>query len=329
MITDRKLTDSSFAATAVEGLEDHPQISAQELKQRFDANVTDVMAPAFNAMIDDLGKTDDGGSGADNIGCTPVGGGSAETVQGALEEINGNIPSIAGLMPDDGWINFPYTCVYLTATTFKIVDTDVTTILRYGVKYRVTQSSTVKYFYVQSSTFSTDTTVTVTGEVDLADDDMETPKYSIADIPAGFKKGELWYKARVKCTTAQSIANGTDSVKVQFDSEDIDTNGNYDTGAYEYTAPVSGYYQVCAYVPIATANAAYQSFLTFYINGASYRGTRYVSNRGSVSTEGLVGAITMYCAKGSKIYCGMYQNSGAAKALEANGPWMTIQFLHV
>ena len=87
MIENRKLNDSSFADTAVEGLDDRPKASAYELKQRFDANVKAVVVPAFNALIDDFGKTEDGESGADNIGCTPVSGGTANTVQGVLEEI--------------------------------------------------------------------------------------------------------------------------------------------------------------------------------------------------------------------------------------------------
>lgn len=89
MITARKLDpNSSFQHNQISELDNQPQMSAAELKAKFDAAMKNVMVPAYNSMIDDLSSTADSASGADNIGVTPLATGTANTVQGALEEIN-------------------------------------------------------------------------------------------------------------------------------------------------------------------------------------------------------------------------------------------------
>lgn len=93
----------------------------------------------------------------------------------------------------DGWIDSTQTWTYVSATTFKITGTDVTAQFPVGTKIKLTQT-TAKYFYVTAATFSTDTTVTVTGGTDytLANAAITSPMYSYIATPQGFPDWFAW-----------------------------------------------------------------------------------------------------------------------------------------
>jgi len=78
---------SSFYGKGNYGKPDRPGLSTAEMQKVMDEIPRTVIAPAVNGLIDDLVTYIDGGSGADNIGATPVSGGTSHTVQGILEEI--------------------------------------------------------------------------------------------------------------------------------------------------------------------------------------------------------------------------------------------------
>jgi len=89
-----------------------------------------------------------------------------------------------------GWQEANETWTYASATTFTISG-DQTSLLAKGIKLKLT-NSTVKYFYVKSSSYSSpDTTVTVTGGSDytLADTDITSPFYSYEENPQSFPNG--------------------------------------------------------------------------------------------------------------------------------------------
>lgn len=86
-----------------------------------------------------------------------------------------------------GWVDAQSAWVYVSASSFKVVGADVTARYPVGTKLSCT-NSTQKYFYVVSSAFSTDTTITVTGGADytLADAAITSPRYSYVSKPYGF-----------------------------------------------------------------------------------------------------------------------------------------------
>lgn len=92
-----------------------------------------------------------------------------------------------------GWIPSSDTWTYASGTTFTIAGADRTSIFTKGTKLKLT-NSTVKYFYVVSSAFSTNTTVTVTGGSDysLADAAISSPYYSCVENPQGFPAYFNW-----------------------------------------------------------------------------------------------------------------------------------------
>lgn len=88
----------------------------------------------------------------------------------------------------DGWKDATgETWVYVSAASFKIEGVDLTAQYTKGTRIKCT-NSTVKYFVVTSSSFSTDTTVNVTGGTDyaLADADITSPYYSYQASPMGY-----------------------------------------------------------------------------------------------------------------------------------------------
>lgn len=89
----------------------------------------------------------------------------------------------------DGWISdTAETWTYVSATSFKVAGTDVTVKYSPGTRIRLKQAGGYKYFVVGSSSFSTDTTVTITGGNDysLANAAITDNYHSYAGNPQGY-----------------------------------------------------------------------------------------------------------------------------------------------
>ena len=92
MITSRILNpESSFMGNEIIELEDQPNMQSSELKGKFDAGLKNVMVPAFNGLISDLGSTAAGASGAANIGVETIEGLTGNDVQAVLQAIKDKI----------------------------------------------------------------------------------------------------------------------------------------------------------------------------------------------------------------------------------------------
>ena len=71
-------------------------LSSAQLKGRFDKAGNDIKTYINDVLLDELARITDGDSGADNIGATAVGDGTATTVQGILEEIDADVTALDG-----------------------------------------------------------------------------------------------------------------------------------------------------------------------------------------------------------------------------------------
>lgn len=71
------------------------------------------------------------------------------------------------------------------------------------------------------------------------------------------KKNQIFnpYKASVTLSANQSLNSGANRI-IALNSKLFDTNNNFDTSTYKYTAPVTGYYQVNFCVGMETQNGA-------------------------------------------------------------------------
>lgn len=93
----------------------------------------------------------------------------------------------------DGWIDFPVIPTYVSATSMKFSGIDYTGIIQKGDKLTIDQSG-YKYFYITAVSFSTDTTVTVTGGSDytVANAVIVNPQFSKQATPQGFPLQHNW-----------------------------------------------------------------------------------------------------------------------------------------
>lgn len=151
--------------------------------------------------------------------------GTAITASANLSMTGGTF-SISGTY--DGWIGSTSTWVYVSATSFKITGSDVTALFPVGTKIKLTQT-TAKYFYVTAASFSTDTTVTVTGGSDytLANAAITAPYFSNAATPQGFPQWFNW----APTYTNMTATSGTTVASFSMSGKTVNFRINFTFGA--------------------------------------------------------------------------------------------------
>lgn len=96
---------------------------------------------------------------------------------------------MATAQPQGGWLHEDTNAwVYGSASTFTVAGVNVTSQFPADARIRVYQSGTVKYFRVVSSSFSTNTTVTLDGggTYTLTNVPLDKPAYSYERTPSGY-----------------------------------------------------------------------------------------------------------------------------------------------
>lgn len=136
--------------------------------------------------------------------------------------------AIADSYINTGWIPNNDTWTYASATTFTIAGVDRTAMFPKGTKIKLTQT-TVKYFYVVGSAFSTNTTITVTGGSDytLANAAITSPYYSYASTPQGFP----YFFAYAVSGTNITLGNGSLNGKFWIEGRTIHLSIKYILGS--------------------------------------------------------------------------------------------------
>jgi hypothetical protein len=109
-------------------------------------------------------------------------------------------------------------------------------------------------------------------------------------------------------TVTQSV-----NTKLQINTEEFDTNSNYDTANYRFTPTVAGYYQVNGAAAITTIGQTYNQ-VSIYKNGSEYK-------RGTISSASgtyHVSISTLVYLNGSTDYIELYgQTTGATPVFAA------------
>lgn len=112
-------------------------------------------------------------------------------------------------------------------------------------------------------------------------------------------------------STTQTIANGT-STKVQYQTEEWDTNSNFDsTTNYRFTPTIGGYYQVNACVGFSADTNAGAVIAILYKNGSTYKSGPYTSGNAFVGTATVVNTLVYLNGSGDYIEVYAYQGSFA------------------
>ena len=99
----------------------------------------------------------------------------------------------------------------------------------------------------------------------------------------------------------QSISTGT-WTKVQCNTEEFDTNSNYDNATnYRYTPTVAGYYQASGVIDASASVSTTFQTISIYKNGSSFKGGNTTTNSG-----GRITVSALIYMNGSTDYIEMY-----------------------
>jgi hypothetical protein len=105
--------------------------------------------------------------------------------------------------------------------------------------------------------------------------------------------------------TSQTITTGT-YTKVSCDTEEFDTNSNYDKDTnYRFTPTVAGYYQVDGQINIYAASGMTRAFVGVYKNGAIAKWGMDITLPSSISGARLPVSSLIYC-NGTTDYLELY-----------------------
>jgi len=213
----------------------------------------------------------------------------------------------------DGWIYDTDTWTYVNATSFKITGKNVAYRFPKGTKIKLVQSGVTKFFYVIATTYSTDTTVTITGGSDytLASATISGQAYSYADTPQGYPFGTV--TIRVERSTSQSIPDNTWTA-LSFDTiiseEKPATTSQWSSGdPTKLICRLPGYYLINAHVRFA-ANETGARGINLKKNGVGVTATiiaAFSEHDPTIQCSTIVKLDT-----GDYVESMCYQNSGAA-----------------
>jgi hypothetical protein len=122
-------------------------------------------------------------------------------------------------------------------------------------------------------------------------------------------------------SSAQTIS-GSVLTKVQLQTEEFDTNSNYDnTTNYRFTPTVAGYYQISG--AVSDASAGTNHVTTIYKNGAEFKRGSQISYSGASPTQGVVSALIYF--NGSTDYVELYVYITTGATLSASNYYTYFQ----
>lgn len=224
---------------------------------------------------------------------------------------------------NSGWIPVGDSWAYASATTIT-VPAGAGSLYQKGDKIYLVNNS-YKYFYIVTVA---DTLLTVTGEEDLANVAITAIYYSKSDNPQGFKKGEIYYKARAHATATQALSANT-AATLTCGAEDYDINSNYNTGTYVYTAPISGYYRITGRCKGANLAANERIYLTTVGGTGGGSGTD-VQATGTGSYIAAQVSNIVYAAKGTGLYIQVSTTGGADTQYDdSTSIWVAFEFISI
>ncbi len=172
--------------------------------------------------------------------------------------------------PNDGWVPAMGTWSASDGNTISIAGLDLTGTLQKGDKIKLTNNSSVKYYYITTTpVFSTNTTFDVTGESVLVAGAIASPYYSKILNPQGMIDGTINYKCSVYRSGQLNIAQNVDA-RITYNAETFDTGNNFDAVTNNvFFAPISGYYNVNVVVFWLTLLTGENITLSIKVDGAT------------------------------------------------------------
>lgn len=94
----KKITEQDLQGKGVIGLPDTPGLSREQMQEKFEETARQVIVPAFNALVDELG----GAQGASAIGINPIDGFNANNVQEAVQVAKNKTDELTRSLAEQG-----------------------------------------------------------------------------------------------------------------------------------------------------------------------------------------------------------------------------------
>lgn len=195
----------------------------------------------------------------------------------------------------------------------------------------------VESFYVSSVLNAIPGTAGSVGTTYLADNSVTTAKIADSNVTTAKIADANVTQAKLASNVAstgpafiatqsanQTIPNSVNT-KIQFNTETLDTNNNYDTTNYRFTPTVAGYYQVNGNAQVQGSSGSF-ILLSIFKNGSPSGQLTYTANTGVVNPT-LSGSLLMYM-NGTTDYIELYftQNSGVSLTLYGTSAGGSNQF---
>lgn len=139
---------------------------------------------------------------------------------------------------NDGWTPYLGTMPAFVSTTDGVDTltlTDANTFLQKGTKVEITSTAGTHTYYVSDADA---TGFDVNGETSVSGT-VTAMRYSYADCPFGFKKGEDWYSASLYRSTIYNVPTGAQT-DIDVDSAVYDEDTNRSSGGF--VAKITGKY---------------------------------------------------------------------------------------
>jgi hypothetical protein len=202
-----------------------------------------VSAERENRLVEGISEEHNQDGTHENVTASSLSVSGTTTLAGALT-----------LRSYDGWIYPTYTPTFATSTSITVAGVDVTSQFPVGTKVVMNQSG-LKYFYVTSRSFSTNTTINLTGGSDftVANAAISGFGYSYDVTPQGFPQ---WFNHSVTVTNLTK-GNGTDSCRFKMIGNTVFFRIRFVFGS---TSSITG--GLTATLPIA-ANSGWSSSSSF------------------------------------------------------------------
>lgn len=136
----------------------------------------------------------------------------------------------------------------------------------------------------------------------------------VSTLTGGFTVGATAAPAFSAYQSSAQTLTGATFTKVSLQSEEFDTNSNFDsTTNYRFTPTVAGYYQFNAALQVGAS--ASTALITFYKNGSEFKRPTYMS--GSSVVNSASASALIYC-NGTSDYVEFYALLGTGQALTAS-----------
>ena len=136
------------------------------------------------------------------------------------------------------------------------------------------------------------------------------------------------YKCSAYANAEQTFTLANVSYTIQLDTENYDTNSNFNTGTYKYTCPVTGYYTVSAQIKGKNLAAGARLYITVTGDDGFVRNGNDICNVAG-GWPAVVFHDDIYRTAGQTIFLtGVITEAGKGTQKDAAGQcnWMSIHF---